>query len=305
MGGSLGKDRKSMLDGICLECLWNRERERCAAHPDYGENVRKIMESRGERDTAPYLVSLFDQAYAPYGQARNYDREKKMYNDFVLDRAGDIRTRIRKAPDPLFASLMYARCGNYIDFATLDQVDTEDFLRLLDTHEVRKEDRAVYGHFREACGRAKSILLITDNTGEIVLDRLMAEEIHRAFPKAELQVMTRGGSVQNDATKEDAVYVGMDRVARILSSGSALAGTVPERLSPEAAGCLCSADVILSKGQGNYETLIVEDLHVFHLFLCKCRFFTEHFHVPKLTGMMVEQTGAGREWTGSAEKREG
>lgn len=142
--------------------------------------------------------------------------------------------------------------------------------------------------FRQ-CEDAKSFLLIADNCGEIVLDKLFLSELHRRFPELDLSVMVRGGEVLNDATMEDAEYVDLPQIARVISSGSNAAGTIYDMLSPEARDALDSAQVILTKGQGNYESLSHQGRHIFYSFLCKCEIFTERFSVPPLTGMLVEE----------------
>ena len=93
----------------------------------------------------------------------------------------------------------------------------------------------------------------------------------------------------NDATEDDAHYTGLDKVAEIVSNGDAIAGTIYEMMPLEARTALDEADVILSKGQGNYESLSGHGRHVFYAFLCKCELFTSRFEVPLLTGMFVEE----------------
>ena len=109
------------------------------------------------------------------------------------------------------------------------------------------------------------------------------------FPHLRLQVLVREKDVLNDVTPQDAEYVGIDRVAEILSNGAAIAGTVYHMLPEKAQKALDTADVILAKGQGNYESLTGQGWHIFFAFLCKCELFTSRFHVPPLTGMLVEE----------------
>ena len=94
----------------------------------------------------------------------------------------------------------------------------------------------------------------------------------------------------NDATPEDAAYAGIDRLARIVSNGAPVPGTVYKMLPEEARRVLDTADVILAKGQGNYESLSHQGRHIFYVFLCKCDLFTGRFRVPPLTGMLVEES---------------
>ena len=125
--------------------------------------------------------------------------------------------------------------------------------------------------------------------GKIVLDKMFIEQLLKRFPHLRAGVMVRGGEVLNDATEEDARYAGIDQTARVISNGNSVAGTVYDMLSEEAKRALDSADVILSKGQGNYETLNGQGRHIFYAFLCKCELFTSRFDVPRLTGILIEE----------------
>ena len=101
-------------------------------------------------------------------------------------------------------------------------------------------------------------------------------------------VMVRGGEVVNDAVREDAEYAGIPELAEVIDCGSATGGVVPELLSEEGRNALDQADVILAKGQGNYEGLYGEGWHIFYMMLCKCDMFAERFNVPRMTGMFTE-----------------
>ena len=273
----------------CAACLLDKQMHK-SDDPEYLAEVRRIIGSRGEDDTAPYLVYLFGLAYARrFGPQEPYRALKKQYNDFVLSMEDEIRRRIAARPDPLAAALAYARIGNYIDFGAMNNVDRDTFLSLLASAALQPRDRAAYASFLRRCGQARRFLLIADNCGEIVLDKLFLEQLSKAFPALELAVMVRGAEVLNDATAEDAQAAGIGRLARIISSGSAVAGTVYAMLSGPAKAALDGADVILAKGQGNYETLSGLGRPVFYSLLCKCSLFTERFGVPELTGILAEE----------------
>ena len=85
------------------------------------------------------------------------------------------------------------------------------------------------------------------------------------------------------------MYVGLDKYATLYSNGEAIAGTVMSMLPPDAKAILQRADVILSKGQGNYESMCNQGMHIFYSFLCKCELFINRFSVPRLTGIFVEE----------------
>ena len=121
------------------------------------------------------------------------------------------------------------------------------------------------------------------------MDKLFLEQLRKRFPELSITIMVRGAEVINDATLEDAEYVGLDKMGRIVTNGDAVSGTVYELLSDEARQVLDSADVILAKGQGNYESLCRQGRHIFYSFLCKCDLFMARFDVPRLTGIFTEE----------------
>ncbi len=277
------------INESCAACLFDKQLHR-TDDAAYLAEVRRLIDTRRETDTAPYLVYLFDRAYEErFGKCASYREIKKQYNDLALSMEGAVREKIEASPEPMETALLYARIGNYIDFGAMNHVDEQTFLRLFEDVKASEHDTAVMESLFRQCESAESFLLVADNCGEIVLDKLFLTELRRRFPKLDISVMVRGSEVLNDATMEDAEYVGLPQTARVISSGSAAAGTIYSMLSAEARQALDSADVILAKGQGNYESLSHQGRHIFCSFLCKCELFTERFSVPPLTGMLVEE----------------
>ena len=281
------------INARCAECLMEKQRAR-SSDPAYLAEVQSLLDQRADRDCSPFMVYLFDQAYARrFGRKDDYGPVKRQYNDLVLNMEGALRARVEAAPDPLAAAFVIARLGNYIDFGALKDVNEATFLSLFDDLSLSERDLPAYEAFIRACASGKRFLLICDNCGEIVLDKLFLERLAARFPHLERVAMVRGAEVLNDATREDALYVGLDRVARIVDNGMPLCGTIYDRLPEAARAALDGADVILAKGQANYESLSGEGRHVFYAFLCKCELFTDRFQVPPLTGMLVEEGGKG------------
>ena len=118
---------------------------------------------------------------------------------------------------------------------------------------------------------------------------MMIEQLKKRFPELKIQAMVRGKEVLNDATVEDAVYCGLDCVAEILTNGEAVAGLIYDMLPEASRRAVDEADVILAKGQGNYETMSGMKRKVFYEFLCKCDLFVTRFAVPRLTGMFIAE----------------
>ena len=278
------------VNSFCAACLMDKQLH-ISDDPAYLAEVRQIIDTRKDEDTAPYLVYLFNQAYERrFGKAEPYKAVKRTYNDIVLSMESEIRKKIESSSDPLATSIAYARIGNYIDFGAMNHVDSDTFLALLGDAGLRERDLETYEAFVLQCRKASRFLLIADNCREIVLDKLFLEQLHSAFPEMALSVMVRGAEVLNDVTLEDARYAGIDRLASLISNGSSVAGTIYAMLPKEAKDAIDSSDVILAKGQGNYESLCGQGRHMFYSLLCKCRLFTDRFDVPELTGVFMEET---------------
>ena len=273
----------------CAECLYERQKNK-TNNAEYLAEIKRLLDNRKETDTSPYMVYLFNKAHLKYfGKAADYSAIKKQYNDLVLSMEESLHREISSAEDPLAKALIMARIGNYIDFGAMNSIDSDEFLELFRSTEMREDDRMTYEAFLRECTDAKTFLLICDNCGEIVLDKLMLEQLKKRFPQLTVRAMVRGEAVLNDATAEDARYIGLDTAAEIISSGEAIAGTIYEMLPDNAKEILDNSDVILAKGQGNYESMSGQGRHVFYEFLCKCDLFTTRFNVPKLTGMFIEE----------------
>lgn len=280
----------------CEKCLYDRQVSVAqaiadgAAREQYLAEIREILANRKEEDCAPYMVYCFKKVMKRYLESTDiFPDIKEQYNSLMLSMEAEIEAKIEASADPLATSIIYARIGNYIDFGAMNHVEQSELLRLLEEESRVELDKATYETFCEECVGAKRFLLLCDNCGEIVLDKLFVRQLKKRFPQLEVAAMVRGEPVLNDATMEDAVFSGMDKEATLVSNGNGVAGTVVELLPPQARKVLEEADVILSKGQGNYESLSGYPGVVYYSFLCKCELFTSRFGVPRLTGMFVRE----------------
>ncbi|MFO7578794.1 MAG: ARMT1-like domain-containing protein, partial [Nitrosomonas halophila] len=152
--------------------------------------------------------------------------------------------------------------GNIIDFGPNPDYDLENVVNRLLTQDFAIND---IEQLRQHLETAGSVLLIGDNAGETVFDRLLIETLSMPVTYA-----VRGGPVINDATFYDAVAAGIDRVAKVIDNGTQIPGTILRETSPAFQVCFEAADLILAKGMGNYETLSTIPGPIFFLFQVKC-----------------------------------
>jgi uncharacterized protein with ATP-grasp and redox domains len=284
------------MDGQCYLCHFRRNWETARSLGDeatataFAQDLMRLYlslpEGAASPTAAPGTAELFHKHYG-LGPDRFQD-EKKRSNAFVLERLEQIRQRVTHAKDPVYAGLQMAILGNYIDFSALQgEVSFDTLDTLLDTAEDMVLDQEVYRSLCHKLQTGQRLLYLTDNAGEIGFDRIFAEAIAKAYPQLQITFCVRGGPALNDATREDAAAVGIP--FPVIDNGNTVPGTELSLLSKEAKAALDQADVILSKGQANVETLLGCGYPIFYAFLIKCPRFVERFQKPKLTPMLVEE----------------
>lgn len=237
---------------------------------------------------SPQVAELFKKYYN-LGD-NQYEEEKRQANAFAMARLEQMRSMIREADDPVLAGLRLAILGNYLDFAALQgQVSFEKLEEMIRQAMEMELDMETYAALREDLSRGKRLLYLTDNAGEIAIDRLFAEEMQRQYPHLEITFCVRGGITINDATREDAEIVGIP--FRVIDNGNLVSGTELSLLSSEAKQAMEEADVILSKGMANTETLYGCGYPIYYAFLVKCVHFEQVFGKPLMTPMLVKDPG--------------
>lgn len=225
-----------------------------------------------------------------FGSVVDYTEIKKHYNQLMLDYFPYMVEKVDAAENHLKMAIQYAMVGNYIDFGALENVNERELKEKLDEAVNIQIDSLMLESFCEDILHAKRLVYFTDNCGEIVTDKLLISALREINPKLYITVIVRGKPVLNDATLEDARDVHMEEVAqKVMGNGTGMPGNVIGAISKEAMDEVESADVLISKGQGNYEGLSGCGLHMYYFFLCKCEMFMKRFNVEQFTGIMTRE----------------
>lgn len=215
-----------------------------------------------------------------------YRQEKIDSNRFVMERLDTIAEKITGSDDPVYAGLQFAILGNYLDFSALrGNVSFEMLDDMLAKALEMELDAKNYQQFCNDLSRAKRMLYLTDNAGEIAFDRLFAEAIAKKYPDLQITFCVRGGIAMNDATREDAAEVGIP--FPVIDNGNRVPGTQMDELSEQAQEAFDAADVIVAKGMGNCETMFGCGYNVYYAFLVKCKRFVSLFDKPLFTPMFI------------------
>ena len=285
---------KARWNSHCTQCLL---KQHLTNYPDtateeerltYIRRLFSILTEIAPGESSPVIVNrILTLQKEMFDQFVEYTEIKKHFNQLMLEQEDWIYADISSATDPIRRALQYVMKGNYIDFGVLSDVNSEKLMELLSQAKDQTIDELIFEELMQDLTSAKNMVLLTDNCGEIVLDKLLIRTIMSQFPDLQIHVIVRGGHALNDATMEDACQVGLPDLVKVIGNGTCLQGTYLPDISKEARDLLEQADVILSKGQGNFESLQYCGLNIYYLFLCKCDLFTKRFHTHLYNGILT------------------
>ena len=284
------------INSFCLACLINMQESQVRKFDDeekkmdYMREILAFLSSCDPDLSAPALVKPLSRIYEKYwGKRDSMEEVKQEFNDYLLSMEEELEAQIRNHPDPLEAALCYARTGNYIDYAAVKDITKEKLLELFESQGSAGLEKEMYRRFLDDLEHASSLVWLTDNCGEIVLDKIAMKILREQYPDVKVTAIVRGEPVVNDADLEAARYVGLDRIVNVTGNGSGIAGTDLADISEEAEQIIRNADLIVSKGQGNFETIHGCGLNIYYLFLCKCEWFVQKFRAERFQGMFINE----------------
>ncbi len=272
---------KTSLD--CLPCLLRQATDaiRLSGRSPEAEvmAVRELLLASTSLnfDQSPPQLSgtLQSQLHEITGCADPYRDAKQRFNRLARELLPPLAEAVAQSADSFAAAVRLAIAGNIIDLGAKSGL-TEDEARQTASTALEQPLIGALSELREAVSRARRILYLCDNAGEIVFDRVLIGQL----PRGAVTVAVRGHAVINDATREDAEAAGLSELAEVIDNGSAMPGTVLADCSPEFRRRFAEADLVIAKGQGNYESLHAERAPLFCLFRVKCAIVATHCGHP-------------------------
>ncbi|HOO72922.1 MAG TPA: ARMT1-like domain-containing protein [Spirochaetota bacterium] len=272
---------KTYLD--CIPCLL-RQIVEASSFFTRDEHLRirimkEVLSSLSQQDLSqspPHITgSVYRLLRNRFSMDDPYRAIKDRFNRLTLSMLGPLRETVLNSQDPLLQAVKLAIAGNSIDCGAKTGLDEHEIRVEIESSSAKPLEGDV-SLFRRAVEQARKILYIADNAGELTLDRLLIEQIG----PDRVTVAVRGAPVINDATMEDARQTGLHELVRIIDNGTDAPGTIIEECSNEFRQTLAGSDLIIAKGQGNYETLCDEELNIIFLLKVKCPIIADHTGFP-------------------------
>jgi uncharacterized protein with ATP-grasp and redox domains len=220
------------------------------------------------------------------GVADPYREQKDQHNQMALQLLPGLRKQMATSADPMMAAVHLAIAGNIIDLGAKSGLSEAEIMETIH-HAAVTEISGDANEFKHAVKQARNILYLADNAGEIVFDRLLAEQLGLE----RVTVAVRGRPIINDATLDDARTAGLTDIVHVIGNGSDAPGTLIEDCGAEFRSCFESADLIISKGQGNFETLSGTQQNIFFLLKVKCPVVASAVKLPLGTHALLHSKG--------------
>jgi len=263
------------LKSDCLSCLLNQSL-RVSKNLNLNEELSKKMMKIASASIAGYgevsppvaASDLYPKLATIAGEEDLYEELKAFSTMEAMKLLPKVETTVLGSKDRLKSAIKAAVAGNVIDFATPNHFDlNEEFEKVFETPFAIDDEEI----FLESLKCAKSLMIVGDNVGEHVFDKLLLEELQVAYPKLELYFAVRGRPIINDVTLKEAKEIGIEKVAHLVDSGVDTPGLAYSHASKVFMELYNNMELIIAKGMGNYECLEgVKDERIFHLFKVKC-----------------------------------
>ena len=255
-------DEKMQREAINNTLKYLQEADLELSPPELGKNIYRII-----RETT--------------GITDLYGEEKFRFNRFVLDNYNLLKKIVYLSDDPVYLAAKLSIAGNQFRFQK-GNADVQLRDMLADIHKISFaiDD---YSQFLDDILKTKNILYLADNAGEIVFDKLFIEVLKKFYPERghEFTVVVRGAPIINDATMKDAEMIDLDDVASVIDNGDNAPATLLHQVSDHMRAIYDSAELIISKGQGNFESLNEEDKKIYFLFSVKCPVISKELNAPE------------------------
>lgn len=262
---------KTALD--CIPCILRQTLDAArlvsddpAIHSNIMRDTLGMLKEIDFNQSPPAIAQIIHRSIRKQSGINDpYSQLKTKQNQLALEMIPILRDKIKASPDPLLLAARLAIAGNIIDLGVNGDLKLIDIQRAVD-QALSEPFIGDAEQFRQAVNRARSILYLADNAGEIAFDSLLIEQL-----RAErVTLAVRGSPVINDATIEDAKEVGLDKLVKVMNNGSDAPGTILSDCDENFQQLFQQADLIIAKGQGNFETLSEEPVNIFFLFKVKC-----------------------------------
>ncbi|MFH1678898.1 MAG: ARMT1-like domain-containing protein [Candidatus Omnitrophota bacterium] len=238
---------------------------------------RKLLKFDFNQPPVVFGRAIYKSVAKAGGVKDIFAKEKIRIENYLIKLSPYFRMILEKAQDPLYAAARICCAANEIDFGAGKRPDLKNIFFKIKNIKLKINHFSV---FKSKLKKIRNLLIIGDNSGEAFFDKFFIEEIIKFNPQINVCYATRSSPIINDVLISDAKRLALDKVARITSSGCDYPGIILEKISKSFRKIYNQADLIISKGQGNFESLSDKEKDIFYLFQIKCITVSDFLSLP-------------------------
>ncbi len=272
----------------CIPCFFNQAIKTCKIlqtnlnkQKDIMNKISTLIPDFDLKTTPPEMgYKIYSLIQKETNNSNPYKLIKEKSNKIACNYYPKALKIIKESNDEILKAVEIAIAGNLIDFGARQNINLEDDMKEILKIEEKQINNDFFeiNKFKSQLQKSKNIVYLGDNAGEIVFDKLLIKTIKEKYPKINITFITRKKPIINDVTKKDAEFIGMNQYCNIMSSGSSAPGTILKFCSNNFLEKFNNADMIISKGQGNFEALSENNANIFFLFVAKCPVIANHIN---------------------------
>lgn len=248
------------INTACVECIINQSSKVANAiraneklTNTITSTIKEMSKDFSFKSTPPEIASYVYEKMAELANKEDlYDEVKKLSTIKAKSFIPVLKEKLKDSNNKLLVATKIAIAGNVIDLASAIEFDLEEELEKIFETDFAHDD---FDKFKEQMQKAKQVLVIGDNVGEHIFDYMFIETVQKLFPDIQVTYMVRGNPIINDVTIKEAKEAGFDKICNLVDSGVNTPGFVYNRATALSKKIFDEADLIISKGMGNYECL--------------------------------------------------
>ncbi|MBF0542324.1 MAG: DUF89 family protein [Nitrospirae bacterium] len=263
-------DRVDISEELKMDCMFQVAEQVRIADPD---------------KTPAHITTFIYRKIMEYAKNDPYRIVKLQYNKIAMGLMPELSKLINDSHDPLWTASRIAIAGNIIDFGLFKEFDIGAIIKRSLQPKIAVDE---YQRFKEYINNNKKILYLLDNSGEVVFDMMLIKVLIEMGK--DVTAIVKGKPIINDVTMEDAMQIGLTDICSVIDNGSDAVGTIREWCSPEFIHLYNNAPLIISKGQGNFETLHQDNTKILFLFQSKCDVISRWLNLEKGSMLLGSKT---------------
>ncbi|MCD6223845.1 MAG: DUF89 family protein [Deltaproteobacteria bacterium] len=255
--------------------------------------VIKYLSNLKNFDVPPPIISegVYENIKKILNNNDPYKKVKQHFTEVAFSYLTQLEKLLKESKNPIDTAIRLSLAGNVVDFGSqMEKFDVDDAINTSLSIKITLNDSKI---FMKELEKAKNLFFVADNAGEIVFDKLLLQAIKEIYPKINIKIVARKAPIINDVTTDEVKTINMQEIGEILSSGAAIPGLDVSRCDKRCKQAFYDADIIISKGQGNFEILSeLNDNRLYFLFIVKCSVIAHYMNLPLLSRIFSKK----KEW---------